>query len=160
MWQNQKLLINPFPHTTILKQTTLNIFCQKIENLYNWMHNLWLVENIVAKGEIAYFEQFLLLSPCLYKSCLLQRCQKASIGWKGFKTISPFSTMLSNLICCKCIKICLPVGYQQLHVHGVLYFVMLQQGMQRDIEDWDDVLLVFTQVENVRLLLEAILVAI
>ena len=28
-------LINPFPHTTNLQQTTLNIFCQKIENLYN-----------------------------------------------------------------------------------------------------------------------------
>ena len=29
-------LVNPFPHTTILQQTTLNIFCQKIVNLYNW----------------------------------------------------------------------------------------------------------------------------
>ena len=27
--------VNPFPHTTILPQTTLNIFCQRIENLYN-----------------------------------------------------------------------------------------------------------------------------
>ena len=27
--------VNPFPHTTILQQTSLNIFCQKIENLYN-----------------------------------------------------------------------------------------------------------------------------
>ena len=26
---------NPFPHTTVLQQTTLNIFCQNIENLYN-----------------------------------------------------------------------------------------------------------------------------
>ena len=48
---------NPFPHTTILQQTTSNIFCQKIENLYNWMINLWLkVENIVTKVEIARFE--------------------------------------------------------------------------------------------------------
>ena len=61
--------INPFPHTTILQQTTLNIFSQKIENLYNWMDILWLkVENIVAKGEIAYFEQFLLLSLCFQKA--------------------------------------------------------------------------------------------
>ena len=30
-----KLLINPFPHMTNLQQTTLNIFCQKIENLHN-----------------------------------------------------------------------------------------------------------------------------
>ena len=26
---------NPFPHTTILQQTTLNVFCQNIGNLYN-----------------------------------------------------------------------------------------------------------------------------
>ena len=35
-----QVFINPFPHTTILQQTTLNIFCQKIENLYNWMDNI------------------------------------------------------------------------------------------------------------------------
>ena len=29
------IAVNPFSHTTILQQTTLNIFCQKIENLYN-----------------------------------------------------------------------------------------------------------------------------
>ena len=53
--------LNPFPHTTILQQKTLNIFCQKIENLGKWMDNLLLtVENIVAKGDIAHFEQFLL----------------------------------------------------------------------------------------------------
>ena len=44
------------------------------------MDNTWLkVENIVAKGEIACFEQFLLLSLCH----LLQRLQKASIWGKG-----------------------------------------------------------------------------
>ena len=32
---------NAFPHTTILQQTTLNVFCQNIENLHNWMENLW-----------------------------------------------------------------------------------------------------------------------
>ena len=63
--------LNLFPHSTILQLTTLNILCQKIDNLYIWTDNLWLkVENIVAKGEIARFEQFLLLSLC---------CQKASI---------------------------------------------------------------------------------
>ena len=61
--------LNPFPHTTILQQTTLNIFCQNIENLHNWMDNLWQkVENIVAKGEIARFVQFLLLSLCFQKA--------------------------------------------------------------------------------------------
>ena len=53
-----KHLFNPFPHTTILQQTTLNIFCQTIENIYNQMDNLWIkVENIVSKGEIARFER-------------------------------------------------------------------------------------------------------
>ena len=55
-------IFNPFPDTTILQQTTLNKFYQKIENLYNWMDNLWhKAENIVSKGEIACFEQFLLV---------------------------------------------------------------------------------------------------
>ena len=63
------LCIIHFPHTTILQQTTLNMFCQKKESLYNWMDNLWLkVENIVSKGEIAWFEQFLLLSQCFQKA--------------------------------------------------------------------------------------------
>ena len=72
LWQMEKLLVinkqqdhfevkninlfNPFPHTTILQQTTLNVFCQNIENLHNWMDNLWQkMKNIVAKGEIACF---------------------------------------------------------------------------------------------------------
>ena len=67
--------LNPFPHTIILQQTTLNVFCQNIEKLHNWMDNLWLkVENIVAKGEIACFELFLLLSLIMFSnSRLLQR---------------------------------------------------------------------------------------
>ena len=77
-------ILNPFPHTTILQQTTLNVFCQKIENLHNWIDNRWQkVENIVAKGEIACFLQFLLLSLCFIKSRLLQRRQKVSIWGKG-----------------------------------------------------------------------------
>ena len=28
-------MFNPFPHITIMQQTTLNLFCQNIENLYN-----------------------------------------------------------------------------------------------------------------------------
>ena len=39
------------------------------------------VENIVAKGEIACFEQFLLLSPCFQKQ--MQGRQKESISGKG-----------------------------------------------------------------------------
>ena len=56
----------------------LNIFCQEMENLDNWMDNLWLkVENIVAKGEIARFVTL------FSKSCLLQKHQKTSIWGKG-----------------------------------------------------------------------------
>ena len=75
------LLINPFPDTTILQQTTLDIFCQQIENLYNWMDiNLrQIVENIVAKGEIARSEQFLLLSLLFSNSRLLQASQNIYI---------------------------------------------------------------------------------
>ena len=73
MWER----VNPFPHTTILQQTTEHIvkkityFVKKIENLHNWMDNLWQeVENIVAKGDIARF---------------VQRRQKASIWGKGVR---------------------------------------------------------------------------
>ena len=49
-----EVMVNPFPHTAILQQMTLNVFCQNIDNLHNWMDNLWQkVENILAKGEIA-----------------------------------------------------------------------------------------------------------
>ena len=59
--KNVRQLFNPFYiQQNILQQMYSNIFCQKIENLYNWMDNLWLkVENIVANREIARFEQFL-----------------------------------------------------------------------------------------------------
>ena len=69
-------MVNPFPHTTILQQTTLKIFCQKIEYLYNWMDNLWLkLVNIVAKGEIAHLEQFLLLSLCFQRAACCRGCR-------------------------------------------------------------------------------------
>ena len=76
--------VNPFPHTTILQQTTLNVFCRNIENLHNWMDNLWLkVENIVAKGEIARFVQFLLLSLCFYKVVCCRGVRKRLYEGKG-----------------------------------------------------------------------------
>ena len=56
-------IVNPFPHTTILQPTNFEHILSKHLNLYNWMDNPWLQgENIVAKGEIARYEQFLLLS--------------------------------------------------------------------------------------------------
>ena len=70
-------MFNPFPHTTIQQQTPLNIFCWNIENLYNWMDNLWLkVENIVSKGEIARFEQFPFLSLCFQKAVCCRGVRK------------------------------------------------------------------------------------
>ena len=76
--------VNPFPHTTILQQTTLNIFCQKVENLYNWKDNLSLkVENNVAKGEIARFKQFLLLSLCFQKAVCCRGVRKHIYEGKG-----------------------------------------------------------------------------
>ena len=55
----------------------LNVFCQNIKNLYNWMDNLWLkVENIVAKGEIARFVQFLLLSLSFQKGVCCRGVRK------------------------------------------------------------------------------------
>ena len=58
--------------------------CQKIENLYNWMDNLWLkVENIVEKEEIARFEQFLLLSLCFHKAVCCGGVSKSLYEGKG-----------------------------------------------------------------------------
>ena len=75
---------NPFPHTTILQQTTLNVFWQNKENLQNWMNNLWQkVENIVAKGEIARFVQFLLLSLCFQKGVCCRGVRKRLYEGKG-----------------------------------------------------------------------------
>ena len=76
--------LNPFPHKAILQQTTLNVFCQNIENLHNWMDNLWLkVENIVAKGEIACFVQFLLLPLCFHKAVCCRGVRKRLYEGKG-----------------------------------------------------------------------------
>ena len=41
------------------------------------------VENMVTKGEIARFEQFLFLT--VFKSCLLQRPQESVYMWKRVK---------------------------------------------------------------------------
>ena len=59
-------------------------FFQEIENLYNWMDNVWLkVENIVANGGIARSEQFLLLSLCFQKDVCCRGEVKASIWGDG-----------------------------------------------------------------------------
>ena len=108
--KNMENLFNPFPHTTVLQQTTLNIFCQKMENLYNWMDNLWLkVENIVAKGEIARFEQFLILS-LFSKSRLLQRCQKVIRSVYLLNGVECNFFFCCNVFGCPLLQILLQVG--------------------------------------------------
>ena len=44
---------NPFPHTTILQQTTLNIFCQKMENL-KWK-TLWQKEKLLVVSNFFFY---------------------------------------------------------------------------------------------------------
>ena len=84
MTNTKKCGFNPFPHTTILQQTTFNVLCQKIENLYNWVDNLWLkVKNIVSKGEIARFVQFLLLSLCFQIAVCCRGVRKRLYEGKG-----------------------------------------------------------------------------
>ena len=122
-------MLNPFPHTTILQQTTLNIFCQKIENLYNWMDNLWLkVENIVAKGEIACFEQFFLLSLCFQKAVCCRGVRKHLYEGKSL-SIYYFSTYrhvprLSRMTICLKVE-CTP--------HWVIYRRSLKRSPQSSV---------------------------
>ena len=93
------LLGNAFPHMTIFHQTTLNIFCHKIENLYNWMDNLWLkVENIVAKGEIARFGQFLLLSLCFQKAVCCRGVRKRLYEGKTYCLYGKAASCLESML--------------------------------------------------------------
>ena len=77
------LWFNPFPHTTILQQTTLNIFCQKIKNI---MDNLWLSGKHCGKRRYCLFWSISSVVTMFSKSCLLQRRQRASIWGKGLIT--------------------------------------------------------------------------
>ena len=63
-------ILNPFPHTTHLQQTTSKTSRQK-QGTCNSINKGKSTEKslkIVAKGEIACFEQFLLFSQCFQKS--------------------------------------------------------------------------------------------
>ena len=79
-WKKLQTYLNPFPHTIILQQTTLNLFCQNIGYPFNYGDFLWQkVENIVTKGEIAHFCAISSFVTIFSKSRLLQRRWKASI---------------------------------------------------------------------------------
>ena len=60
-------IVNPLPDTSILDQVKLQIkiWCQKYEQMRIQLSDL--VENIVGKGEIACYEQFLLFPQCFQK---------------------------------------------------------------------------------------------
>ena len=64
--ENPLYRFNPFPHKTNLQQTTLNTSYQKHKQISIYM-KVDKVDNHVAKGEIACFEQFLLLTHCFQK---------------------------------------------------------------------------------------------
>ena len=109
---NQQILINnimekelnPFPHTTILQQTTLNLFCQNIENLNNWMDNLWQkVEKHCGKRRNCTFCAISSFVTKFSKSRLLQRRLKASIWGKGLTHHELFVIITSHIqhICSK-----------------------------------------------------------
>ena len=77
------LQFNPFPHTTILHKTTLNLFCQKIENLHNWMDNPWQkVENIVTKGKLHVLCNFFFCH-CFQKAICCRGVRKCLYEEKG-----------------------------------------------------------------------------
>ena len=62
---------------------TENIQIKILKISLNEKKKLNRVDNIVVKGEIAHYEQFLLLQPLVLKSCLLQRHHNVFIYGKG-----------------------------------------------------------------------------
>ena len=70
--------LKPFPSYEISAADDFkHILSKNQNNLYNWMDNLWLKEeNIVVKGEIARFEQFLLLSLYFQKAVCCRGVRK------------------------------------------------------------------------------------
>ena len=77
----QSSLLNLFPHTTNLQQTTLKTFSPKYENslfMKEWLLNK--VKYIVANGEL------LLLPQCFQESSAAMRLN-ASIGGKGWRFV-------------------------------------------------------------------------
>ena len=79
------IILNPFPHTTNLQQTTLKTYLQKPEKQPKKISQLLnKVENIVAKGEIAHQQQFHLWPQYLQKSSAAI-ASKCVCRWKSAK---------------------------------------------------------------------------
>ena len=56
---------------------------KELESPFKWKCINWIEWNIVTKGEIARFEQFLLLSPCFQKAVCCRGVIKRLYGGKG-----------------------------------------------------------------------------
>ena len=87
---------NLFPHKANLQQTTLNMSSKRYGKS-RLIVGLVLkkVENILAKGEIARLEQFLLLSRCFQKSSAAD-ASKCVYMWEGVKR-ETFEITISKL---------------------------------------------------------------
>ena len=66
--------VNPFPHTTILQQTTLNVFCQKIEIEWITYDKKWKT----------LWQKVLLLSLCFQKAICCRGVRKRLNEGKGY----------------------------------------------------------------------------
>ena len=92
------MLLNPFPHTTNLQQMTLNKSQKKIHAIS--INNSSIVENIVANGEIALHEQFLLLQQCFSTVVCCRDVRKRLYVGKGkHHSKSCFKSLLKYCIC-------------------------------------------------------------
>ena len=76
---------NPFPKQQILDSSKFKVFADKSEFDDNGRRFSKRVENSVGKGEIARYEQFLLLMQCFQK-LLWQTCKTQGLFWKGLDT--------------------------------------------------------------------------
>ena len=96
--------INPFPHTINLQQTTLKTSSQNTKTHHKCKNNYyWIKLKRLSNGEIAYFEQFLLLQECFpfffdaevsESICMWERVIRRKFS-ESVK--SPFSSMFSIL---------------------------------------------------------------
>ena len=68
------LLLNPLPDDKFLDRFKLKQFADdNFEFDVNSKNFSRLVENIVGKGEIAHYEQFILFPQCFQKNCIADR---------------------------------------------------------------------------------------
>ena len=115
LWEKEKLLVKsifsfshsafyPLTHYQILDSSKLKEFADDNfkfdENGSNL--SIW-VENIVGKGEIARYEQFLLFPQCLQKACFpgVKRCHCVGMGFKELSAI----LSKGKIVVCKIVNL-------------------------------------------------------